>query len=183
MNAARPSNVAHVILGFLSTKEDTPKSGYDIKQLIDKSVCFFFAASYGQIYPELKKLTAAGLVEGTDEATGGRARTTYKITESGRATLRSWLLEDENRVEMRDQGLLRILFADTLSPAERVEKLRQLRGQRVADLAEVEAIEIGPEGDGLLMPELLIDYGVGMHRYEIDWCDRAIARLEKDADA
>ena len=31
-------------------------SGYEIKALVDKSTRFFWAASYGQIYPELQRL-------------------------------------------------------------------------------------------------------------------------------
>ena len=42
-----------------------PKSGYEIKGLVDRSTRFFWAASYGQIYPELRRLSDAGLIEGT----------------------------------------------------------------------------------------------------------------------
>jgi DNA-binding PadR family transcriptional regulator len=55
------SHTAYVILGMLGWQ---PMSGYEIKSLVDKSTRFFWAASYGQIYPELRKLAAAGLIEG-----------------------------------------------------------------------------------------------------------------------
>ena len=42
-----------VILGLLSIG---PRSGYDIKAVVDRSTRFFWAASYGQIYPELRRL-------------------------------------------------------------------------------------------------------------------------------
>ena len=51
---------ARVILGFLSFE---PRRGYDIKQVADLSTRFFWGASYGQIYPELRRLEPAGLVE------------------------------------------------------------------------------------------------------------------------
>ena len=38
------------------------RTGYDIKQKIEISTRFFWGASYGQIYPELKRLAAVGLV-------------------------------------------------------------------------------------------------------------------------
>ena len=50
---------AYVILGMLALG---PRSGYDIKQFADFSTRHFWATSYGQIYPELKRLTEAGLV-------------------------------------------------------------------------------------------------------------------------
>lgn len=175
---AKLSNVAYVILGFLSSKGVEPKSGYDIKQLVDISVRFFFAASYGQIYPELKKLVAAGLIEGSEEPTGGRARTAYTITDDGRAALREWLLENESRIEMRDQGILRIFFSGPLSKEERLTKLRQLREERAANLAVLKAIQVPKEAVTEQMPDLVLDYGLGLHQYVIDWCDRTIEIIE-----
>src|SRR6266536_1228811 len=57
----RLSGTALVVLGLLALR---PRSGYEIKQTIDKTTRFFWNASYGQIYPELRRLAAAGLVEG-----------------------------------------------------------------------------------------------------------------------
>ena len=57
--------VVPVILGFLSQH---PRSGYEIKRAVDRSTRFFWAASYGQIYPELRRLQEQGLVEGRPTA-------------------------------------------------------------------------------------------------------------------
>src|SRR2546430_17650938 len=59
---------ARVILGFLQLGART---GYDIKQQADVSTRFFWGASYGQIYPELRRLTDAGLVRPTSQPRGG----------------------------------------------------------------------------------------------------------------
>ena len=67
------NKTSYVILGMLRLGRHT---GYDIKQLVDVSTRFFWAASYGQIYPELARLEEAGLVRGeSDEASGRRRRT------------------------------------------------------------------------------------------------------------
>ncbi|HEX3804029.1 MAG TPA: PadR family transcriptional regulator, partial [Solirubrobacteraceae bacterium] len=71
------SPTAYVILGMVS---EQPRSGYEIKATVDGTTRFFWAASYGQIYPELKRLAEAGLVVGSDAPTGGRRRTVYEIT-------------------------------------------------------------------------------------------------------
>src|SRR2546423_6284987 len=71
---------ARVVLGMLRLGKRT---GYEIKQLVDVSTRFFWAASYGQIYPELKRLEDIGLIEGTDAATGGRQRRGYSPTQAG----------------------------------------------------------------------------------------------------
>src|SRR5438270_7884260 len=107
-----------VILGMLALGKS---SGYDIKQFVDKSTRHFWAASYGQIYPELKRLEDAGLVEGREEPTGGRARTLYDLTDPGRAALTNWLGSNEPvSYELRDEGMLKLFFSDSL-PEQRLE--------------------------------------------------------------
>src|SRR5438874_3600040 len=80
------SPTARVILGMIRMGKRT---GYEIKQLVDVSTRFFWAASYGQIYPELRRLEEAGLIEGEDDPTGGRQRRAYTLTPAGDAALRS----------------------------------------------------------------------------------------------
>ena len=103
------SATAHVILGMLSWR---PMSGYEIKALVDKSTRFFWAASYGQIYPELRRLSAAGLIEGKADPQGGRRRNVYRLTPAGRRELEAWLAVDAEAFELRDEGLLKLFFAE-----------------------------------------------------------------------
>ena len=114
------SPTAKVILGMISAGFHT---GYEIKQIVDKTTRHFHAASYGQIYPELRRLEAAGLVQGTSEPSGGRARTVYALTASGRAALEQRLESDaETAYEVRDEGMLKLFFSDSL-PARRLPNL------------------------------------------------------------
>ena len=64
--------VTPVVLGLLA---HGPRSGYDIKAAVDRSTRFFWAASYGQIYPELRRLEREGLVEGEHAPRGGSSGT------------------------------------------------------------------------------------------------------------
>src|SRR5918996_4715616 len=99
---------AYVILGMLRHE---PRSGYEIKSIVDRSTRFFWAASYGQIYPELRKLADAGLIEGKSKPSGGRKRTEYTLTPAGRKELRRWLEIEPEVFEMRDEGLLKLFFS------------------------------------------------------------------------
>ena len=123
------SPTAYVILGMV---RDGPRSGYEIKALVDGTTRFFWAASYGQIYPELKRLSEAGLVEGVDSPTGGRRRTVYEITADGEEELKAWLRQPPVTYEMREEGLLKLFFADALPREEAVEILRAMRAHRLA---------------------------------------------------
>src|SRR5690242_6385996 len=102
------SNTAYVILGLLDAR---PRTGYEIKRTVDGSTRFFWAASYGQIYPELRKLRAAGLVESERDDAGARKRTVHRLTPAGREALRAWLAEPAATTEYRDEKLLKLFFS------------------------------------------------------------------------
>src|SRR5262245_46714684 len=118
------SPTGYVILGLLGLQ---PMSGYEIKAFVDKTVRFFWAASYGQIYPELRRLAEAGLVTGDSKPSGGRRKTVYSLTKAGRRELRDWLAIEPGELEMRDEGLLKLFFADAADPSVAIEILRAKR--------------------------------------------------------
>ena len=66
-----PTAVTWAVLGLLGLR---PMSGYDIKRAVDRTIRHFWAASYGQIYPELKRLEEAGWIAGKDADRGSRSR-------------------------------------------------------------------------------------------------------------
>jgi PadR family transcriptional regulator AphA len=167
------SGITRVILGALLKG---PKSGYEIKQLVDKSTRFFWAASYGQIYPELRRLRERGLIEGEESASGGRRRVVFSLTPAGHEALRAWLLEPETGYELRDEGLLKLFFADALEPAEALELLRRFRTQRQEILDRLRAIEPTAKAHGGA-PAIVLDYGIGSHEWVVAWCDAMERRL------
>jgi PadR family transcriptional regulator AphA len=167
------SPTAYVILGMLRT---TPKSGYEIKAIVDHSTRFFWAASYGQIYPELRRLAKAGLIEGTAAPRDGRRRTVYKITPEGRKELRAWLREPPTTFETRDEGLLKLFFADALPPQEAVATLRAMREQHlgvVERLREIEPMATAAGG----FPPIVLKGGIEFHEWQADWCERMEGEL------
>jgi DNA-binding PadR family transcriptional regulator len=159
------SPTAYVILGMLRSG---PKSGYEIKALVDHSTRFFWAASYGQIYPELRRLAEAGLVEGADAARDGRRRTVYKLTPAGRR-------------ELRDEGLLKLFFAAALPPEEAAGTLRSMREHHLSvaeRLREIEPKAIAAGGS----PLMVLRGGIEYHEHFADWCQRMERQLIADAD-
>ena len=168
------SATAYVILGFVRNE---PRSGYEIKAVVDNSTRFFWAASYGQIYPELKRLSEAGLVVGRDVPTGGRKRTVYEITEDGEEELRAWLRQEPETFEMRDEGLLKLFFADALPREEAVQILRSMRERRVAVYEQLRAIEqLKGEIDDPF-PMIVLQGGLEFSKWFAEWCERMEAKL------
>jgi DNA-binding PadR family transcriptional regulator len=163
------SSTAYVILGMVSGQ---PRSGYEIKAMVDKTTRFFWAASYGQIYPELKRLAEVGLVTGVDAPTGGRRRTVYEITADGEEELRAWLRQPPRTFEMREEGLLKLFFADALEPTEAVEILRAMRAHREAGNRELRAMEPLAAEKESPYPLTVLRGGIEFTEWFIDWCAR-----------
>lgn len=174
------SSVGRVILGALRRG---PRSGYEIKCLVDRSTRFFWAASYGQIYPELHRLQDAGLIEGASKPTGERRRTLYRLTPRGRRALRAWLLTPDAAYELRDEGLLKLFFADGLEPDEAVALVRSIREERERVLARLLEIQERSAGRRPRFPSIALEYGIDMHRWMVDWFDRLERRLADEAAA
>ena len=172
------SPTARVILGFLGLG---PRSGYDIKRLADVSTRFFWGASYGQIYPELRRLEERGLVE-ADEPAGARGRRAYRLTKRGERALREWLTSDDGfAFDYRDEGLLKFFFGDLLSREEALANVRRLRERHEAVLAHFRRIaadtEEERERDDAEFPYLALEYGIEFMEWVSGWCRRMEDRL------
>jgi DNA-binding PadR family transcriptional regulator len=171
------SPTARVILGMIALGNHT---GYDIKRVVDKSTRRFWAASYGQIYPELGRLEEAGLVHGRSEPTGGRARTVYELTERGERALRGWLAsEAEPTYELRDEGMLKLFFSDSL-PEQRIANLRAMRERHERKLAELRELQ-EKAGEMHTGPRMTVEMGVSYAQWMVDWCAEAENRLARES--
>lgn len=163
------SPTAPVILGMLAWG---PKSGYEIKQAVDSSARFIWAASYGQIYPELKRLGEQGLIVGEGSSTGGRSRTVYSLTDAGREALRGWLAAPSESFEMRDEALLRLLFtgaAPETAPGTLADKLAY------HDRVRARLERIGEQKGVTGYARMALEYGIECHAWMADWCRRKLA--------
>jgi len=168
------SATAYVILGFVRNE---PRSGYEIKAVVDNSTRFFWAASYGQLYPALTGLAEAGLIVGSDVPTGGRKRTVYEITADGEEELRAWLRQAPDTFEMRDEGLLKLFFAGALPREEAVEILRAMRAHRESVGAQLRAMEKTKGDEEDPFPMIVLRGGIEFTEWFADWCERMEAKL------
>ena len=164
-----------VILGMIALGKQT---GYDIKQLVDKSTRHFWAASYGQIYPELRRLEQQGLVRGRSEPTGGRSRIVYELTRQGEAVLHGWLAADEEPLyELRDEGMLKLFFSDLAGDEQQLELVRAIRARAQRKLAQLREIEPGA-AQGPLGPQLALACGIAYGESLLGWCEATEERLQ-----
>lgn len=168
------NGTACVILGMLRIK---PMSGYEIKQAVDQSTRFFWAASYGQLYPELRRLAREGLIEGQPVPRGARRRTVYKLTSEGEQALDEWLREPPAPPELRFEGLLKLFFLRANERDLARHQLESMRTQNTAALQRLREIEPVarelPDGSQLLV----LRSGIATLGAVEDWLDEAEHRL------
>ena len=107
-------SLRHALLGLL---ERRPSTGYELTRTFDRSLRTSWQARHSQIYPELAKLEAAGLINLVGE--GARRSKTYDITDAGRTELRRWLVEAEPDRSQRSESGLRLFLTPLLDPADR----------------------------------------------------------------
>ena len=169
--------VTWAILGLIRQR---PMSGYDLKRAVDRTIRHFWAASYGQIYPELRRLEDAGWIEGADAANGGRSRRLYRLTDAGRVALEDWLHGHETRIELRDESLLRLFFADALPPEEALGLLAARREGYRMMLAYLRGLDDGTGPDPPFV-DVVYRWGLDHCEWGIEWCDRQERRLRQSS--
>jgi DNA-binding PadR family transcriptional regulator len=171
----RRTAVTPVVLGLLSLG---PRSGYDIKRVVDRSTRFFWAASYGQIYPELRRLEEDGLIKGEDAPKGARGRRLYTLTEVGRKALEEWLLGPETTIEYRDESLLRLFFGDALPREQALQLLEARKRGHEQYLETLHAIDALPGGKDPDFVDLVLRWGIDFNEWGARWCQKQLNRLQ-----
>ena len=174
---------ARTILGFLASH---PRSGYEIREAAKRAVSFFWGVSDGQLYPQLKLLAARNLIEAVEQPdTGPRARQVWRLTPDGRAAFLAWLHEPSAPPQIRDENLVKILFAAQLNRAEAVRLIEERRASFQWLRRHLESVVprtgwTAEEREASLpTPDFIRDYGLGFAQSAIDWCDQVEAELQR----
>ena len=179
--AGREAKTRYAILGALTIE---PMSGYQIKELIGRTVSHFWNEGYGQIYPTLKQLAAAGLVTSRVEPGDGKPdRHVYTWTDAGWEEFRHWLARPvDSHQPGRDELLLKLFFGRHAPTSTNLDLLRRHRELLHNLIGRYEAIEVELHGeDSPDQPYWLITLRHGLHvaRASLTWCDETVNRLSE----
>jgi DNA-binding PadR family transcriptional regulator len=173
---------AYAVLGLLTFGDEL--TGYELKQRADNTLRFYWVApAMSQVYSELTRLTARGLVEPTTSGGAGRRTTRYRITAAGRQALEAWLTEGRVGFPvLKHTVLLRLLIGHVGEP----ERIRAMLEEYVAelsaarsDLREVRDSLRGADGPGEAFhyPSVVADWGLDYFAAEARHTRKALDRL------
>jgi DNA-binding PadR family transcriptional regulator len=176
-----------------------PLSGYDLAKQFAQSVGHVWHAPDSQIYPELRKMEAEGLVEGEQQARGERGhRRLYHVTPAGDAAFTTWMAAPLDYQRVRDPAHLRAAYLESATPeaarafllAHRAQWQSELE-QWEGELVRIDAVTnpmlarrlaVTPEGDRertIAYKRFAYEGLVARARVEIDWAERGLALVER----
>jgi DNA-binding PadR family transcriptional regulator len=166
------------VLGLLVVKE---QSGYDLNRSAQQSVGLIYAPAKSRIYAVLPRLLKRGLVTRREVPQRKRPdKTVYRITPAGRRALRDWL-NDTNQSLSRPLLLLKVFFGSEADPDALAEQLLCRRAEIASELETLREIERRNkdvhDDELLLFSNLTLDWGLAIDPIELEWIDRALARI------
>ena len=171
-------SLRHAVLGLLA---HGPASGYDLLKVFEASMANVWPATQSQLYGELNKLAAAGLIEVAD--VGPRGRKEYAITEAGRTELQRWLTSPENDPTFRSAQLLRVFLLDELPRAQARKYLESFRDECDDEHERYKQIRDSYDwsrgGDEAFFARAALENGLRFTRMQSDWAGWVLAELDK----
>jgi len=176
------SGTAPSILGLLARR---PMTGYELKTAIATSIGNFWSESFGQIYPELRRLEETGFVTSErEESETPKSKRRYTITAAGHAALETWLAQPPRHRPPRNELLLKLFFGPQADVGRLIEYVEELKRQHEGQLLKVtrnkEQLRIDHEHHpGLPFWLMTISNGEFSYRASIEWCDQTLKELEK----
>ena len=185
------STLGFALLGLLARE---PLSGYDLAQRLRGRIGFFWQARHSQIYPELARLEADGVVEFAVVAQQQRPdKKVYSITDAGRAALRAWVTAPVAPAPPRDELVLKAYSLWLADPVPAVALFREHERNHATRLVEYEELRAHLEetfGDDWQHPRtpafsvrFALERGIGYEREYAAWCGWVAAELEGTIDA
>ena len=172
------AHAALVLLAF------GPASGYELKQRADNTLRYFFASpAMSQIYAELDRLAATGLVADQRERRGGERETrVFSLTASGRAELHRWLTGDAVPATVFKSHLALRLVVGYMADPDRMRD--DIASERERARSEREALEkvatsLDPKDPERGWARLVADWGLRYFADTIEQLDFLTTELER----
>jgi DNA-binding PadR family transcriptional regulator len=163
-------------------------SGYDLKQLINKSIThFYWSPAKSQIYGELRRLESHGLVTMREVPQTLRPdKRLYQITPEGTEAMLQWLRSSGVEPDSYKSALLlKVLFGHMLSYDTTIGLLEERRKQIAQELAacerrsqEIQDRMRGSEADDeTFFPLLTLQRSMALCQADLGWLDAALEQL------
>ncbi|MDG9724418.1 PadR family transcriptional regulator [Streptomyces sp. DH41] len=178
-------SLPHAILTALVEK---PSSGLELTRRFDRSIGYFWSATHQQIYRELGKLEADGLIRALPGQQPSRGqKKSYEVLPAGRAELARWTAAAQDPKPLRDTMLLRLRAAAVVGTTGIETDLRrhlELHERQLAEYGEIETRDFPPGSDSAedRLRHLVLRAGIDLETFWTRWLRHALAELAELPD-
>ncbi|MEV7611680.1 PadR family transcriptional regulator [Streptomyces sp. NPDC089799] len=181
----------HAVLAALLDEE---LSGYQLAKSFDLGVANFWHALPQQLYAELAKLEADGLVAGREVVQDTRPnKRMFRVTDAGTAELEQFAAKSAKPSVLRDDLAVMVQASDLIDPGAVVDRLeeRAAFARAKAELFDglLRKFRGGLDEDEFLRrgervgPYLTCLRGLAFERGNQEWCERVAAVLKERRSA
>ena len=172
-------SLRHVLLGSLNQDRE---SGYQLARRFDRTLWrYAWHAQYSQIYPELYRMSALGLI--TVVAGGPRQRRVYSITQAGQAELHRWLNNPPVQFVVSSEFVVRLFLLSSLDASDARRLLAPIADETARELAKLRTTAANaevavPHGAPLPFDRLATEFAVRSVEALRQWALWALSELD-----
>ena len=170
--------LGYAILGLLHRRSMT---GYELSKEFESGLFEVWSAKHSQIYPELKSLYEAGLIDYQVEISGTvLEKKVYTITSDGEQMLRKWVQDSSAAPQTpKDEFRLRLFFSDCASANNRRQQLENRLAQHRQRLERLEKDQdkfdgIPPQDDQAFNDYLVLLGGIFREQAACQWLEACL---------
>lgn len=175
--AASLSTTSYALLSLLviDTGSDDGLTGYELKQLADKTLRFYWVSpAMSQIYTELERLETHEYVTADENTSRRRTTKHFRITPAGQQALHAWLHTYEDQLPVLKHPIaLRLMLGSMMGTDEVKAMLDKYEIALAERRRELEAVrELLADRESVAYPARVAEWGLAFFDAEASTIDR-----------
>ncbi|MCC4501493.1 PadR family transcriptional regulator [Limosilactobacillus reuteri] len=157
-----------------------PRTGYEINDILQNQISYFYDGTYGMIYPTLKKLEKEGKVKRETVIQEDKPnKNIFSITDEGKEELKEYL--ESNKVEevFKSDFLMKLFFGDDLSKQKVIELIKSEIKVKEDQIKRLEDSLEHWEVQGINnLQKITVGYGLTEYRAVVKYLKEQLKKLE-----
>lgn len=171
-----------VILGILQKK---PRTGYEINDILQNQISYFYDGTYGMIYPTLKKLEKEGKVEKQTIIQDDKPnKNVFSITSTGKDELKEYLNSDDVSEVFKSDFLMKLFFGEDFNKQQVVKLIRneiQTKEEQINQLKN--SLKVWRSQGISKLQKITVGYGLAEYQAVVQYLEEQLKELEEKASS
>ena len=168
-----------VILGILQKK---PRTGYEINDILQNQISYFYDGTYGMIYPTLKKLEKEGKVKKETIIQADKPnKNIFSITNKGKDELKEYLYSDDTNEVFKSDFLMKLFFGENLNKQQVVKLIRNEINAKEEQINQLKKSLKNWKLQGIgKLQKITVGYGLTEYQAAVQYLKEQLQELEDE---